>query len=75
MILKNRHEKTTGSPLDNGIFITLLMQKTVGPLQQHLRLNVRGMTRFTEAAPEIVYCCTKSMQDCDHQRQADIIWI
>ena len=30
------------------------MQKTTGPLQQHLRLNVRNITTFTEAL-EIVY--------------------
>ena len=41
IILKNRHEKTTGRPLDNDLLVTLLMQKTVGPLQQHLRLNVK----------------------------------
>ena len=35
------------------------MQKTTGPLQQHLRLNVRNMTRFTEAL-EIVYNYIKS---------------
>ena len=41
IILKNSHEKTTGVPLDNDLLITLIMQKTTGPLQQHLRLNVR----------------------------------
>ena len=32
MILKNRHEKMTGRPLDNDRLITLLLQRTVGPL-------------------------------------------
>ena len=41
MMLKKKHEKTTGRPLDNDLSIMLLMQTTVGPLQQHLRLNVR----------------------------------
>ena len=59
IILKNRHEKTTGVPLDNDLLITLIMQKTSGPLQQHLRLNVRNISTFTEAL-EIVYRYIKS---------------
>eukprot|EP00439_Symbiodinium_sp_Y106_P084068 s1993_g24.t2 len=59
IILKNRHEKTTGVPLDNDLLITLIMQKTTGPLQQHLTLNVRNITTFTEAL-EIVYSYIKS---------------
>eukprot|EP00439_Symbiodinium_sp_Y106_P082978 s159_g22.t1 len=59
IILKNRHEKTTGVPLDNDLLITLIMQKTTGPLQQHLRLNVRNINTFTEAM-EIVYSYIKS---------------
>ncbi|OLP93534.1 hypothetical protein AK812_SmicGene24556 [Symbiodinium microadriaticum] len=59
MILENRHEKTTGSPLNNDLLNTLLMQKSVGPLQQHLRLNVRSFNSFNEAL-EIVYRYTKS---------------
>ena len=54
MILKNRHEKTTGRRLDTDLVVTLLMQKTTGPLQHHLLLNVRGITKFLEAL-EIVY--------------------
>ena len=59
LILKNRHEKTTGVPLDNDLLITLIMQKTTGPLQQHLRLNVRNINTFTEAL-EIVYSYIKT---------------
>ena len=59
IILKNRHEKTTGVPLDNDLLIILIMQKTTGPLQQHLRLNVRNINTFTEAL-EIVYSFIKS---------------
>ena len=59
IILKNSHEKTTGVPLDNDLPITLIMQKTTGPLQQHLRLNVRNINTFTEAL-EIVYSYIKS---------------
>ena len=36
------------------LLVTLLMQKTVGPLRQHLRLNVRSINRLGEAL-EIVY--------------------
>ena len=53
IILKN------GRPLDNDLLVTLLMQKTVGPLQQHLRLNVRNINTFNEAL-EIIYSYIKS---------------
>ena len=59
IILKNTHEKTTGVPLGNDLLITLIMQKTTCPLQQHLRLNVRNINTFTEAL-EIVYSYIKS---------------
>ena len=59
IILKNRHEKTTGVPLDNDLLITLIMQKTTGSLRQHLRLNVRNINTFIEAL-EIVYSYIKS---------------
>ena len=45
--------------LDNDLLITLIMQKTTGPLQQHMGLNVRNITTFTEAQ-EIVYSYIKS---------------
>ena len=48
-MLKNRHAKTTGKPLDNDLLITLLMQKTTGSLQTHLWLNVRSLNMFSEA--------------------------
>ena len=76
MILKYRPEKTAGRPLDNDLLITLLMWKTVGPLQPHLRLN-QIITTFTEA-PEIVYSYEKSRHltvlsgRIDHQGQADM---
>ena len=43
----------------NDLLITLIIQKTTGPLQQHLRLNVRNINTFTEAL-EIVYSYIKS---------------
>ena len=47
IMLKNRHEKTTGVPLDNDLLITLIMQKTTGPFaaapevecQEHLDVH------------------------------------
>eukprot|EP00439_Symbiodinium_sp_Y106_P046610 s6407_g5.t4 len=59
IILKNRHEKTTGVPLDNDLLITLIMQKTTGPLQPHLWLKVKNINTITEAL-EIVYSYIKS---------------
>ena len=55
-------------------WLTLLMQKTVGPLQQHLKLNVRNINAFTEAL-EIIYSYIKSRHltvpsgRADHARQ------
>ena len=77
IILKNRHEKTTGRPIDNDLLVTLLMQKTVGPLLQHLRLNVRNINTFNEAL-EIIYSYIKSRHltvpsgKSDHGGQADM---
>ena len=53
------------------------MQKTVGPLQQHLRLNVRNINTFNEAL-EIIYSYIKSRHltvpsgKTDHGGQADM---
>ena len=58
IILKNK-EKTTGRPLDDDLLVMLLMQKTVGALQQRLRLNVRNINTFNEAL-EIIYSYIKS---------------
>ena len=71
----NRHEKTTGKPLGDDRLVALLMQKTPGPLQQHLRLNVRNINTSTEAL-EIIYNYIKSRHltvpsgRIDHQGQA-----
>ena len=50
MIL-NRHEKMTGRPLDDDLLVTLLMQKTAGSLQQHLRAASISMSSL-KFAPE-----------------------
>ena len=65
--------------MDNDLLVKLLMQKTVGPFQQHLRLNVRNIHTFTEAL-EIIYSYIKSRHltvprgriDNHHQGQADV---
>ena len=77
MVLKNSCEKTAGRPLDNDILITLLVEKTVGPLQQHPRLNLRSINTFNEAL-QIVYSYIKSRHltvtsgRIDHHNQADM---
>ena len=46
--LKNKHEKATGKPLDDDLLVTLMVNKTSGSLQQHLRLNVDALTTFSD---------------------------
>ena len=77
IILENRHENTTGRPLDDDLLATLQMLKTAGPLEQHLRLNLRNSKAFTEAS-EIIYGYIKSRHltvpsgRTDYQGQADM---
>ena len=71
---ENRYEKTTGVPLDNDLLIILIMQKTSGPLQQHLKLNIRNITTFTETR-EIVYDYIKSRHLVVPSRNVRSIWI
>ena len=37
LTVKNKHEMTTGRPIDDDLLITLLMQKTMCPVQQQFR--------------------------------------
>ena len=53
MALKNKHEKATGKKLDDDLLVTLMMAKTSGPLQQHLRLNVDPATTFNQVLQTI----------------------
>ena len=46
--LKNKHEKATGKPLNDDLLVTLMVNKTSGSLQQHLRLNVDALTTFSD---------------------------
>ena len=46
--LKTRHEKATSRPLQDDLLVTMMVNKTQGPLQQHLRLNVGDLATFDE---------------------------
>ena len=46
--LKNKYEKATGKRLDDDLLVTLMVNKTSGSLQQHLRLNVDALTTFSD---------------------------
>ena len=49
----NKHEKARGKKLDDDLLVTLMMAKTQGPLQQHLRLNVDPATTFDQVLQTI----------------------
>ena len=53
MSLKGTHEKATSKPVQGDLLVRTMVNKTQGPLQQHLRLNVGGLTTFDETS-EIV---------------------
>ena len=57
--LKSRHEKATSRPLQDDLLVTMMVNKTQGPLQQHLRLNVGDLTTIDDAL-EIVKNCYQS---------------
>ena len=44
--LKNRYGRLTGTTLPDTILVATLLNKTAGPLQQHLRLNVRTLDTY-----------------------------
>ena len=46
--LKNKREKATGKALKDNLLVTLMVNKTSGSLQQHLRLNVDALTTFSD---------------------------
>ena len=46
--LKNRHEKATSRPLQDDLLVMMMVNKTHGSLQQHLRLNVGDLTTFDD---------------------------
>ena len=51
--LKARYERQAGAPLPDNILVATLLNRTTGPLQQHLRLNVRTMDTY-EAVREVI---------------------
>ena len=65
--LKNRYEKATGRALANDLLVTMMVNKTHGPLQQHLRLNVGNLTTFDDVL-EIVknYCQSRHLTNWKH---------
>ena len=44
--LKARYEKQTGAALPDNILVATLLNRTAGPLQRHVRLNVRTMDSY-----------------------------
>ena len=43
---KVKYEKQTGTELPDSVLVAMLLNKTSGPLQQHLRLNARNLTTY-----------------------------
>ena len=46
--LKNRHKKATSRALQDDLLVTMMVNKTHGSLQQHLRLNAGDLTTFDD---------------------------
>ena len=48
IVLKNKHERATGQSLSDDLLVTLMMNKTRGQLQQHLRLQANSLRTFDQ---------------------------
>ena len=48
IVLKNKHERATGTSLSDDLLVTLMMNKTRGHLQQHLRLQANSLRTFDQ---------------------------
>ena len=48
IVLKNKHERATGTSLGDDLLVTLMMNKTRGQLQQHLRLQANSLRTFDQ---------------------------
>ena len=48
IVLKNKHERATGTSLSDDLLVTLMMNKTRGQLQQHLRLQANSLRTFDQ---------------------------
>ena len=54
--LKSRHEKATSKALQDDLLATMVVNKTQGPMQQHLRVKVGDLTTFDDVL-ELVKIC------------------
>ena len=52
--VKNKYEQQTGQQLPDSILVATLMNKTSGPLQQHLRLNAGNINTFDQVKQLLV---------------------
>ena len=48
IVLKNKHERATGTSLSDDLLVTLMMNKTRGQLQQYLRLQANSLRTFDQ---------------------------
>ena len=48
IVLKNKHERATGTSLSDDLLVTLMMNKTRGQLQPHLRLQANSLRTFDQ---------------------------
>ena len=51
---KVKYEKQTGTELTDSVLVATLLNKTSGPLQQHLRLNARNLTTYEDIRAAIL---------------------
>ena len=51
---KVKYEKQTGTELPDSVLVTTWLNKTSGPLQQHLRLNARNLTTYEDIRATIL---------------------
>ena len=51
---KVKYEKQTGIELPDSVLVATLLNKTSGPLQQHLRLNARNLTTYEDIRATIL---------------------
>ena len=52
--LKNKYGRHTGMTLPDSVLVATLLSKTSGPLQQHLRLNVRTLDTYENVTSVIL---------------------
>ena len=64
-----KYEKATNSRLSDDVKIAVLMNKTRGQLQEHLRLNAASLTRYHEVKKVVTnYTSTKQTVNKDPTR-------